>query len=72
MAKANPAPLDGLNVEHVASREPDGMWACCLCDGWKNRACDDPDFKYDGFQIIGHLSFEHQIITGHLLKERRK
>jgi len=54
---------DGTNIEKVASREPDGTWACCLCNGWKNRGCDDKDFKYTDEQIFLHLRDAHHIKT---------
>ena len=54
---------DGTNIEKVASREPDGAWACCLCNGWKNRGCGDKDFKYTDEQIFMHLRDAHHIKT---------
>jgi len=54
---------DNTNIEKVASRDPDGDWACCLCTGWKNRECGHKDYKFNDQEIFLHLRDKHFIST---------
>lgn len=62
---------DHTNVEKVANRGPDGLWACCLCTGWKNRECGNKDFKFNDHEIFLHLRDKHFIYHKTLQQSNR-
>lgn len=52
---------DNTDIEKVASKGSNGIWACCLCTGWKARDHNHKDFKYNDHEIFVHLRDRHFI-----------